>query len=157
MILRRASPDDFAAFFLLKSEPDNIFWAGHAGPPDRERLRTWYAEALAQRVILIAEEKATVVGYAYLMIDNDRVEASVSVFQALTGRGYGRRIIARAAEMARDIFPGLPVIAWIFPQNLASVRAHEAAGYAHQPGEERRSTLAADPSIGIQACWVHQQ
>ena len=156
LTLRRAGLDDFAVFFRLKSEPSDVFWSGHATPPDRDRLSAWYAEALGRRVIVLAETAGRMVGYAYLIPDGDLVETAVGVSQAETGRGLGRLIIAQVADLVDEIYPGRRVTAWICLRNLASVRAHEAAGYVRQPGLERRVALAADPSIDTQGCWARQ-
>jgi N-acetylneuraminate synthase len=155
MVLRRACSADFPEFLRLKSEPADVFWTGHAQPPNPERLASWFEGALNQRVILIAEDKGAVIGYAYLILEGGAVEAAVAVSQAVSGQGHGRRIVAQAADMAGALYPGQPVLAWIYPQNLASVRAHEAAGYVRRPGMERRVVMAGDPTIDTQGCWFY--
>jgi hypothetical protein len=100
VILRRAtSGSDFADFLRRKSERTNVLWTGHARPPERDRLSSWCEEALTRLVILIAEDKGGVIGYAYLIPGGETIEAAVAVSQAVSGQGYGRRIVAQAGPV----------------------------------------------------------
>lgn len=153
--IRPARREDFPEFLRLKSEPLNIYWSGHSAKPDPEVLKRWYVDALDERFILFAELAGGIVGYSYIVPEADSVETAVGVAEAMTRRGLGTRIIALTAEWAARHFPGRPINAWIYRQNTASVRAHEAAGYRRCSGIERAVAGRAPDLIGgVQQCWM---
>src|SRR5581483_373288 len=61
--LRRTTLADFAAFFRLKCDVDNIVWSGHDRPPDWHRMSDWFRAQHApgsKRRIYLAEYEGQV-------------------------------------------------------------------------------------------------
>ena len=83
---------------------------------------------------VIAEEKGEVLGWAALSEVSDRcayagvAEVSVYVRASARGSGVGSALLAELIELseANDIWT---LTAGIFPENAASVRLHEKAGF----------------------------
>lgn len=93
----------------------------------------------------IALDGATPVGQLRLDASGGReATLSFSVAPEWRGRGYGGVILRLAAEAARDTGRISALVAWVRPENEASLRAFARAGYvAQEPscfrGEPARS------------------
>lgn len=159
--LRPAAQDDFTEFFRLKCDIDNIAWSGHTTPPDWRQMSAWFDQRSAPtsgREILIAEDMEKVVGYAYVERRADAFETAVAVDGAERGKGHATEILRRACARIRAVASDAPIEAWIYPENIASVRAHEAAGYQFDRGLGTRRTAApAIASATEQLCWVRHR
>ena len=74
------------------------------------------------------------VGYAYAKRTEHGVETAIGIAQDVSGLGIGRKALAMLiAELAEDPDWQPPYAAWIFPDNIASIRAHESAGFRLDP------------------------
>ncbi|MEO7720387.1 MAG: N-acetyltransferase family protein [Pseudolysinimonas sp.] len=100
---------------------------------------------------LVADDDGTVVGWAAASPVSARpvyrgvVEHSVYVASDRQGRGIGRQLLAALIERARDV--GVWTIqSSIFPENQASLRLHEAAGFRVVGRRERIALMATGPS-----------
>ena len=47
--IRLAEMQDFEAFYQIKCEPSNIFWAGFNAPPMKERLLEWFKDKISRQ------------------------------------------------------------------------------------------------------------
>lgn len=136
IVLRPMSMDDFDAYLAMKSDPDDVRWAGFAVPPHREHLVRWIEEELAQRQALflaaVLPENA-MVGYALLRLaagDMGEVEISYGVAAAHRGRRLGQAIVTLAADEARRRWPDVKrVVCWVAEDNAASTRSVTNGGY----------------------------
>jgi L-amino acid N-acyltransferase YncA len=158
-ILRFARQEDFPAFFRIKSEPGNVYWTGHAEPPDEIQLEKWFlANKDAQgRQIFMAIAGSKSVGYAYVTaLGGLRYETALGVSDAVAGHGVGRTVLRQLCQkLTAEHGIGIALEAWIFTENIASIRAHEAAAYVierDRPTRQLEIPLAA--KISDQALWV---
>ena len=158
LTLHPATVDDFAQFFRLRCDVENIFWSGFDSPPAWIDLAEWYNRQLAPdsgKTIYVAEVAGRIVGYAYANWRDDTVETALAVDQAETGKGWGREILRQLCSILSGAAVSSPIEAWIFPQNVASTKAHEAAGYRFN---KERGTRTVPMAIAMggdqQACWV---
>ncbi|MFN0042817.1 MAG: GNAT family N-acetyltransferase [Alphaproteobacteria bacterium] len=156
--LNPAEPGDFAAFFRIKCDIDNIVWSGHDRPPSWPGLESWFQRHEAGgtgRRIFIARCAGRAVGYVYVDDRGTHFEATIGVASGEAGRGLGRGILKEMARVCAD-GAGRPVEAWIFPENTASVRAFEAAGFVFDEGRPAKPFpmpfAGAEPRK--QRCWV---
>lgn len=156
--LRPASADDFLSYFQLKCDVSNIFWSGHDSPPEWRHLSEWYAGHIrpeSRREIFIAEMNGQIVGYGYLDDKDDHLESTIGVAASQSSRSVGRRILVRLLDILRARSETRPVEAWIFPENVASVRAHEAAGFRlHTDRPPRTWSMPFIENGHFQNCWI---
>jgi RimJ/RimL family protein N-acetyltransferase len=157
VMLRPAAADDFAFFFRLKCDVDNIVWSGHDEPPAWLRLQEWYEWNLREesRSIFIGICGARRVGYVYLDDHGATLEMTLGVATSEAGRGVGRRLLALAIERLIAAGERRQTEAWIFEDNRASIRAFEAAGFERDDSRPPRNFNM--PFLGdnrAQYCWV---
>ena len=131
--LQIAQKSDFIDFLILKSEPLNIYWTSHSEPPNKKSLYCWYKNELhnEERQILFAKSNEEVVGYAYLICRGENLfESALGVSEKAAGKGIGRDILVKLCNYVTAITNKKVCIeAWINSKNLASIKAHEFAGY----------------------------
>ena len=102
MTLRLAAAGDFAFFFRLKCDVDNIVWSGHSEPPEWLRLQDWYRENSrdgSRRKIYIGECGERRIGYVYVDDNGATLEFTLGVATSEAGRGMGRSLISLAINM----------------------------------------------------------
>ena len=156
--LMKAQPDDFLSYYQLKCDISNIFWSGHATPPDWRHLSEWYAcqfQPGGMREVFIARMNSQVVGYAYLDDKRAHIESTIGVAASQSNRTVGRRLLTSLLNLLRDRREARPVQAWIFPENTASVKAHEAAGFTRDVGNtDREWAMPFIENGNVQKCWI---
>ena len=158
LTLRPATADDFADFFRLRCDVENIVWSGFDSPPTWTDLAEWYDRQLAPgsgKSIYVAEVGGCIVGYAYANWRDEAVETALAVDTAETGKGWGREILRQLCSLLSGAAQSLPIEAWIFPENVASTKAHEAAGYRFAKARGTRTVpMPIDVGGEQQACWI---
>lgn len=135
VMLRQARREDFAAFFRLKCDVDNVVWSGHTVPPDWRNLSHWYfnhLEGHTGRRIYVGEAGGRCVGYTYVDDCGEFLEVTIGVATADAGRGMGRSLLKQLTTRLREEGEKRPVQAWIFLDNKASIKAFEAAGFVRE-------------------------
>ena len=106
-------------------------------PDEAEMARRHQAIVAGGYPYLVAEEQGVLVGYAYASAYRPRrayaatVENSVYVRQGAQGRGYGRALLAALIEASAERGYRQMVAVIGDSENRASVRLHEALGFAH--------------------------
>lgn len=143
--LRSATPQDCRFVWQVNNHPSvraqsistgSIPWSDHQG---------WYRGVLerADRLLWIAQANDTSVGVVRFDIDARSVSAEISVALAPSarGRGLGKRLIAEASRRACDDAKLRTLIAYIRPENKASLHAFEAAGYRPVTREKAQDIL----------------
>ncbi len=124
MRLRPATLDDARRLFEWRNDPVTRAMSVHRDPVAWDDHLAWLEASLANplRRILIAEDG---VPLGTVRLDRD-IRTEVSITLAPSARGHGRAApILRLATEGRG-----PFIARIRPDNPASRRAFEAAGFA---------------------------
>lgn len=157
--LRRTTGADFADFFRLKCDVDNIVWSGHDRPPDWHRMGAWFAAQhtpASKRRIYLAEYEGQVLGYTYVDDLADAVEITVGISAREAGRGLGSNFLRQVMALIRAGAAPKEIRCWLFAENVAGVRAFEAAGFRR---DERKPARSFDMPFGNgpirQYCWVY--
>ena len=98
-----------------------------------------YAEQKARRMALGNPETmryyhayydgALLIGFTKLTEGEREVSVGVGVEPGLCGRGYGRRILLRAAALSQALYPGKPLSLEVRTWNRRAVRCYEKAGF----------------------------
>ncbi len=103
-------------------------------PRSLEDQQGWLAQRSGAHVVLVADDNATLAGFASLSPYRDRpayrttVENSVYVDQSHQGKGVGKKLMTELVDTARD--HGFhSMIARIVSSNAASIALHRAVGF----------------------------
>ena len=157
--LRRTTMADFGDFFRLKCDVDNIVWSGHDRPPDWHRMNEWFAMQHApgsKRDIYLAECEGQVLDYTYVDDLGDAVEITIGVASREAWRGLGRNFLRQLmADLVRNS-DYRRIECWLFPENVASVKTFEAAGFRRDVSRsDRKFTMPFVNSPALQRCWVY--
>ncbi len=97
---------------------------------DPERAKNYYAYY----------EGSVLIGFTNLSEGAREVSVGIGVRPSLCGRGYGPRILLRAAELARELYPGKPLSLEVRTWNRRAVRCYEKAGFQIDGVPFKRST-----------------
>ena len=133
-----AKPEDFDAYYELKSEEDNIHWSGHKTAPDREKMLERYQEYLSNPDrydfhFFTDETKQDFIGYYFLEVvgpDRNILDGGMGVLKRHGGKGYGTEMIRFGLEYARDHLPFIRwVQGWVASDNVRSQGMIRPNGY----------------------------
>lgn len=130
--IRRAGVDDCDAIYEWRNAEETRRYIFNSQAIPLEAHRAWFYTTLASlnRVLLIGEVNGRSVGV--LRYDISEKETRISVYLVPGGqeRGTGSQLIRCGSMWLRENRPDVKIItAEIFPENIASLRAFEAAGY----------------------------
>jgi GNAT superfamily N-acetyltransferase len=100
-----------------------------------DRLEVWTARfgspGVCARTIL-AESGTVLIGFAHVVPDADATWGALldnlHVAQEDTRRGFGTRLMARAAEVVLERTPSTGLYLWVLEQNTGAQRFYEACG-----------------------------
>lgn len=130
--LRKASPRDCERVWQINNDPTVRAVSRHTEPISEEEHRRWFLERLtdpASVLYMIVDESSSAIGVIRLESGCAHTEVSVAIDPVERGRGVGRAAIRAAVALASTRWPGLPVVACIAEDNLASRRCFVAAGF----------------------------
>jgi hypothetical protein len=158
LTVQAASPALFASYFRLRCDVSNIVWSGHATPPVWNDLYNWYCGRIADPAseIYLAMLGGDAIGYAYVNRHSDSIGTAIGVREDCAGSGIGERIVHAIANDVANRMPGQPIEAWIYVDNIASIKAHERAGYVLNVGRGERDRPAAAIDSTRMLCWSYR-
>lgn len=129
---RLAIPEDSRLYFYWANDdavrrnsfsPGKIEWETH---------EKWFREKLASdsAYMLVFFAGANAVGQLRLdRVGGNLLEVDLSVDKEWRGKKIGRKIMAALKDIRNKFFPSIPIKGVIQKQNIASIRAFEAAGF----------------------------
>ncbi len=125
--LRPVTDDDTARIFGWQCSPGARRFSRNPRPPTWAEHLDWTREILRRpdTVYEIVMAGAEPVGVLRLEPGAERLEVSILVAPETGGKG----VATGALHLARKLVPGRPLHAFIAPENLASRRAFEKAGF----------------------------
>ena len=144
--LRRASPGDRNQLLEGANDPEVRQASYQSEPITLEEHQAWFATRLEDfnTLIWLLEVGQSACG----MVRFERVEQAATlsylVASSYRGQGLAAKMLRLALNELADIWPGIPVIAWIRPNNVASSRSLEGAGFQRKPCDSDR------------LCFVHK-
>jgi len=130
--LRLATELDFDFFYTIKSEEKNMYWTGHDCRPNKDTLKDWFINKLvpdSDRDIFFYFIDSKAVGYSYAIYNENFIETAVSVLMRYEGLGYGKEIVRETLEYCRGKEENLNFHAWIFENNIPSIKVHTSVGF----------------------------
>ena len=140
--LRKATPDDAAAIWRLRStcEVRAVSRRRHALDPLEFEREIVASIENPDAEVLVVEVEGRTAGYVRIEPrEPEEFEIGIALAARWRGRGLGPRVIAEATRDFLATRPAAAVVALTRPENVASTRAFEAAGYrpAGEAGEFR--------------------
>jgi UDP-2,4-diacetamido-2,4,6-trideoxy-beta-L-altropyranose hydrolase len=132
LTLRLARPDDSADLLAWRNDASTRRMFFQPDPVDEESHRVWYANSLRRddRILVIGEVsdgKAGIVRFD--RTEGSEWEVSITVNPQMRGRGLGARLLSAAIAERRNEMGNPDLIARIKPENAASQRIFEKAGF----------------------------
>lgn len=125
--------EDAKFLFELRNEPEVCAVSWNREPLVWDDHIVWFQKSLAnlnRSFFVLRSDPGEPVGQVRYDVDGETAEVGVSVSNRFYGRGYASRGLQESVKMFFESFPEvLVVFAHIKPDNVASVRTFEKAGY----------------------------
>lgn len=105
----------------------------------------WFSRKLNSpdmRIFIIVNADGRDMGYARFSIDREEAEISVSLDESLRGKGHGAAAIRLASDRVISSGSVVRVLAYIKPDNPASIAAFQRAGFVPQGVKELSGAAA---------------
>ena len=125
---------DFEDLLLIKSDYDNICWAGFEKAPERTSFRKWYTNQinnLDRDIYLVFHESNNNHAVAFFYVDwreDGEFLVPSGVIKEYTRQGIGTFIIEEADKIAKS--KGFTThVAWVSDSNIGSVKRFEKLNY----------------------------
>ena len=132
--LKLATKEDFNFFFELKSEDYGIYWGGHEGKPDREKLRRYFFDILEQQnqkkgkriyIIYDASEK---IGHLNIYPDgNESFNMPIQISEQKRGHGRAVKALQLGFKEAKKL-GFTKFVERIREDNIASITVYSRCG-----------------------------
>lgn len=143
--LRPAGHEDARLLWEWRNDPELRAAAFNSDPIPWQSHLAWFDRRLKDpdcRIFIVLDEPGRAVGQVRFERDGEAAEIHLSVAPELRGRGWGSRLIRRATEEFSRSEGASRVRAFVKTDNVASLRAFEAAGYESQGDERVKGHLA---------------
>lgn len=130
--IRRAESTDCDAIYAWRNAEETRRYIFGAEPIPLEMHRSWFCQTLdnPNRVLLIGEIDNKPAGVLRYDFSGDEALISVYLVPGGQGQGVGSQLIRCGSLWIRQNFSQIKILnAEIFPENVASLRAFETAGY----------------------------
>jgi len=144
--LRLASPGDSDQLLEWANDPEVRQASFQSEPITLEEHQAWVTARLedSNTLIWLLEVDQSACGMVRLERMEQAATLSYLVASSHRGQGLAAKMLRLALIELADIWPGIPVIAWIRSNNVASSRSLEGAGFQRKPCDSDR------------LCFVHK-
>jgi len=131
VVLRRANVDDARFVWEVNNHPSVRSRSVSTASIPWEAHEAWFACRLAdaQTILFVATCGGVPAAVVRFELRETEATISVAVSAAFRGKGVGARVIALASDELTRARPGMRPVAWVRPDNAASLRAFARAGY----------------------------
>jgi UDP-2,4-diacetamido-2,4,6-trideoxy-beta-L-altropyranose hydrolase len=136
--LRRAREDDGAVLREWRNDADAVRFSSTARPVSPEAHARWLAARLADSGtrLWIAEEARVPVGQVRVDLADGTGVVSIVVAAVARGRGIGQAMLRAAIDEIAHEDAAIQLRALIHPDNTASLRAFDRAGFRRVSSDE---------------------
>lgn len=130
--LRKATPDDASDLLAWRNDPVTRAMSRSTEPVEAADHAQWFQRALqdATCTLLIGEDDGRKIGMVRLA-SGEETEVSINLNPLVRGRGLSRELLTKALAQERGA-----LLAVIKPENLASIRLFEGAGFVLEETED---------------------
>lgn len=132
IVIRQATLEDCDAVYAWRNAEETRRYIFNAEEIPIETHRSWYTATLTRddRILLIGEVDGAPVGVVRYDFHDDEALISVYLVPGGQGQGVGTHLIRSGSQWVRKHRPGIRrVVAEVMQENVASMRAFEAAGF----------------------------
>ncbi|MBD2703684.1 GNAT family N-acetyltransferase [Spirosoma sp. BT702] len=134
---RTAQPADSRLYFAWANDPDTRKWSFNSTPISLETHTAWFTRKLTDPntlLFLFFDEAKQPVGQVRFERKSvadmpDEIIISTSVDARQRGKGYATQLISQGCAICRKQWGVVTIHAYIKPENQASIRAFERAGF----------------------------
>ena len=131
---RKANEKDLEFLFNLRNEEAVRLVSFNSNPISLDAHREWFEKKLSSgdSFIFIAEFDGQPIAQARFDLDhnNGEAEINIAVTENFRGKGYGSEILKSLSQQFLKDFPKIEAVrAFVKPDNPASLRSFEKAGY----------------------------
>jgi RimJ/RimL family protein N-acetyltransferase len=125
--LRLATLDDAPSLLAWRNDPETRRSCRNTALVQRGEHARWLAELLrdSNRHLLIITAHGQPCGQVRMDMTDKHMELSWTIAPEFRRRGYARQILSQIVQA----LPSEKLTAWIRPENIASIRAAETAGF----------------------------
>ena len=145
--LRRAGSDDCKLLWQWANDPETRANSFSSEPIPWETHVQWLAAVLADpqcQLLLALDSQDRPIGQVRFDGADRRPVLSVSIARPFRGMGYGSELIGLAVGELFRQRPITAVVARVKPENRASIRAFQKAGFSYVGTDEARGHAAAE-------------
>lgn len=131
--LRPAELSDEARLLEWRNEPTTraaSLTVGEVSPDDHHRWLTMKLNDPACALFIVLADSAPIGQVRLDRLDDELAEVSIGLAPEARGRGVGREALRLVAEDARSRLGVTTLSALVKPDNVASLRSFEAAGFS---------------------------
>lgn len=132
MNIRKAERRDLSFLYYLRNEPEVRAASWRVSIVDTDEHLDWFDKVIddPNKILFILENNGVLVGQVRYDVDGEIAEVNVSVSNQHYGNGYASEGLSESAKLLFEDNPAIRIIfAHIKPDNLASIRTFEKAGY----------------------------
>ena len=131
---RRAQMEDCDLLWEWANEPVVRAASFSPGPIRWEEHVAWFTSRLADpnHIFYLALVGATGIGQIRYQLEGQKATVSVSLASPWRSRGYGSEVIRQASRQIFETTDTKRIVAYIKPENVASVQAFVRAGFRHK-------------------------
>lgn len=133
--LRKATLSDSHQILSWRNEPTTILWMGATRALSFEEHQTWFTKVMNDPgcLFFIIEESDEAIGQIRYHINHDIIQnaakVSINITQCMHGKGIASIAFRKGSELVRTLHFSNDVFAYVQPNNIASIRAMEKAGF----------------------------
>lgn len=154
LVLRRPTPNDGDAMFMVHGDPATNQYNPYGPDPDiatsKEELQLWLSywqdNDYGYWAVMRMHSEA-VIGFGGVMRMRWRDRDVLNLYYRLTPstwrQGYANELAQAAVDLARTHLPQLPIVARTRPANIASIRTAERAGLVRRPDLDTEHVIFA--------------
>lgn len=144
IFLRRVTASDREALFHWRNHPSVRQHSIHSGEIPWDAHCQWFEQTLdhPQRLLLVGEHEQYPVGVLRYDLKDSAALVSVYLVPERMGQGFGALLLMAGSEWLSKHYPVIQhIVAEIFPDNTASIKAFEKAGYQKAPLQPKQGIL----------------
>jgi RimJ/RimL family protein N-acetyltransferase len=146
LTLRPATEEDVRFVWEVNNERTVRAQSISTEPIPWEDHRRWFADALERddRKLYIAEVDEDRCGVVRFDLEDAEATISIALSPDVRGRGLGTQTIDKGSQMLCERGDAKRILAFVRPDNVASVKAFERAGF-----EFRETTRQSDVELNL--------
>ena len=131
LVLRKVKNNDELLLYNWANDTDVRKWSFNNDPISLDKHKIWFKEKLDNLniLILILENNNLPSGMVRLEKQDKKVFLNYLIASESRGRGLASKMLKMAMNCANNHWNNIKVFAYTFPNNIASIKSLEKAGF----------------------------